>query len=165
MSDNYYTNHQSYLPAVSGEIVPQDQPNAITAAEAQLIGGGQQLATVALSERSGHSRAQQHDTAITHSIGHLIASMPVIAALLTTTTGLVLLGWLLVGGSKLLWLGVELALVGAGSVVALTRSRRAGLAHTPAGVERHEIDARAEVAKHAVDRHCEMVERLKGVRE
>ena len=165
MKDNYYDNNDAYLPAVTGEIVPQAPTKEITGAEAQLIAGGHQLANVALSGRSGHSGAQQQDTAITHSVGHLIAAAPVVASVLVTSTGLVLLGWLALSGPILAWIGVELAIVGTGSAVALIRSRRAGLEHTPAGVERHEIDARAEVAKYAVSRHCEMVERLKGVRE
>lgn len=154
----------SYVPALVGEIV-EDDHQAITAAEAQVMTGGQQLANVALAGRSGQSRAQQSDTAITHANAHLLASAPVVAALIVTSSGLVLIGWLVAGGPVLIWIGLELLIVGAGSVVALTRSRRAGLEHTPAGVERHEIDARVQVAKYAIDRHCEMVERLRGVRE
>lgn len=158
------TQLTTYVPALTGEIVEDDHYD-ITAAEAQLITGGQQLAGYAMAGRSGHSRAQQTDTALTHARAHLVASAPVVGGLLVTTTGLILLGWLLAGGSLVIWISIELVLVGAGAVVALNRSRRAGLEHTPAGVERHEIDARARVAMYAVDRHCEMVERLKGVRE
>lgn len=158
------TQLATYVPALTGEIV-EDDYHEITTAEAQLMTGSQQLAGVALAGRSGHSRAQQSDTAITHAHAHLLASAPVVGSLLVTSTGLVLLGWLLAGGSLLIWISIELVLVGAGAVVALNRSRRAGLEHTPAGVERHEIDARAKVAMYAVDRHCEMIERLKGVRE
>lgn len=158
------TQPTSYVPALVGEIV-EDDHQAITTMETQLMTGGQQLAHVAMAGRSGHSRAQQSDTAITHAQAHLIASAPIVGGLVVTTTGLVLLGWLIAGGPALVWIGVELLIVGAGSVAALARSRRAGLEHTPAGVERHEIDARVQVAIHAIDRHCEMVERLRGVRE
>lgn len=154
----------NYVPALVGEIV-EDDPQAITMAEAQLMAGGQQLANLALAGRTAHSRAQQSDTAITHAQAHLWASLPVIGGLAITTTGIVLIGWLIAGGSLLGWIGLELLIVGAGSVVALTRSRRTGLEHTPAGVERHEIDARVRVAMYAVDRHCEMVERIKGLRQ
>lgn len=126
---------------------------------------GHQLANVALSGRTAHSRAEQSDTAITHAQAHLVASAPVIASLLATSTGLVLLAWLMAGGPFVVWVGVELVIVGAGSVFALNRSRRDGLNHTPAAVEKHEIDQRAEIARFAIDRHCEMVERLKGVRK
>ena len=165
MSQNRYDNNEAYLPAVHGELLPPATHGEISHTEVQLIGEGHQLANSALSGRSGLSRAQQQDTAITHSVGHLIASVPVILALLAITTGLVLIGRLLLGGSWVIWIGAELLLAGAGSVLALNRSRRASLEHTPAGVERHEIDARVEVAKYAIDRHCAMVERLKGVRE
>lgn len=160
---NYYSDNESYLPALRGEIV-EDDHNAITTAEAQLMTSGHQLANVALTGRSGHSRAEQSDTALTHAQAHLVASAPVVGGLVITTSGLVLLGWLLAGGSVALWISIELVIVGAGSVIALQRSRRAGLEHTPAGVERHEIDARSRVAMYAIDRHCAMVERLKGVR-
>ncbi|MCB0189857.1 MAG: hypothetical protein KDE31_36545, partial [Caldilineaceae bacterium] len=70
----------SYVPALVGEIV-EDDHQAITAAEAQVMTGGQQLANVALAGRSGQSRAQQSDTAITHANAHLLASAPVVAAL------------------------------------------------------------------------------------
>lgn len=163
----------SYVPALVGEIVEDNQqmittrsiPGELRDAEAQLMTGGQQLAHVAMAGRSGHSRAQQNDTAITHAQAHLIASAPIVGGLVVTTSGLVLLGWLIAGGSALIWIGVELLIVGAGSIVALTRSRRAGLEHTPAGVERHEIDARTRLAMYTVDRHCAMLERMKGVRD
>ncbi|MEZ4684157.1 MAG: hypothetical protein R2932_59100 [Caldilineaceae bacterium] len=167
------SNQPNYVPAlvgapsssrILGEIV-EDDHQAIGAVEAQVMAGGQQLANLALAGRTAHSRAQQSDTAITHAQAHLIASAPVVAGLAVTSSGLVLLGWLAVGGPALAWIGLELLIVGAGAVVALTRSRRAGLEHTPAGVERHEIDARVKVAIHAIDRHCEMVERLRGGRE
>jgi hypothetical protein len=148
---------------LTGEIVTADH-DSITSAEAQLMTSGHHLANVALSGRSAQSRAEQSDTALTHAKAHLVASAPLIASLVATTTGLVLLGWLIAGGSAAIWISVELLIAGAGSVVALARSRRAGLDHTPAGVERHEIDARAKVAMYAIDRHLESMERLKGVR-
>jgi hypothetical protein len=154
----------NYVPALTGEIVSADH-ESITSAEAQLMTSGHHLANVALSGRSAQSRAEQSDTALTHAKAHLVASAPLIASLVATTTGLVLLGWLIAGGSASIWISVELLIAGAGSVIALARSRRGGLDHTPAGVERHEIDARSKVAMHAIDRHCEMVERMKGVRK
>ena len=161
---NRYNQLANYTPALTGEIV-EDDHQAITTAEAQLMAGGHQLAGAAMAGRSGHSRAEQSDTAVTHAQAHLVASAPVIASLLATSTGLVLLAWLMAGGPFVAWIGVELVIVGAGSVVAFNRSRRAGLEHTPAGVERHEIDARAQVAMYAIDRHLESMERLKGVRK
>ncbi len=161
---NRYNQLTNYTPALIGEI-SEDDHQAITTAEAQLMTSSHQLAHLAIDGRSGLSRAQQTDTALTHAQAHLVASAPVIGALLATTTGLVLLGWLLAGGSLGIWISIELVIVGAGSVVALQRSRRAGLEHTPAGVERHEIDARAQVAMYAINRHCEMVEKRWGVRE
>lgn len=154
-------NH--YVPALRAEILPPDD-HAITLPDAQVMAGGQQLANIALSGRTAHSRAQQEDTAITHAQAHLIAAAPVIGGLALTSSGLLLLGWLLAGGPVVVWIALELAILGGGAIVALTRSRRAGLEHTPAGVERHDIDARMAVAMHAIDRHCEMVERIKGVR-
>ncbi|MCB1452106.1 MAG: hypothetical protein KDJ43_00545 [Rhizobiaceae bacterium] len=153
-----------YVPALTGEILPAEDSHALTAPDAAAIAGGQQLANLALSGRAG-SRAQQSDTAVSHAHAHLIASAPVVGGLVVTSSGLVLLGWLIAGGPLVLWIALQLAVVGAGAVVALTRSRRAGLEHTPAGVERHEIDARVKVAMYAIDRSCEMVERIRGVRE
>ncbi|MEZ4865320.1 MAG: hypothetical protein R3C14_28685 [Caldilineaceae bacterium] len=161
---NRYDLTENFVAPVTGEIV-NDSGHEITTAEAQLMSSGHHLANVALSGRSGLSRAQQEDTAVTHAAAHLVASAPVVVALLASTTGIVLLGYLVMGGSFGVWFGVELVIVGLGALVALVRSRRAGLEHTPAGVERHEIDQRAAVAMHAIDRHCEMVERLKGVRQ
>jgi hypothetical protein len=161
---NYYNDNNSFTPALRGEIV-EDDHHAITTAEAQLMAGGHQLAGAAMAGRTAHSRAEQSDTAESHAKAHLIASAPVVGSMLATTTGLMLLGWLLAGGPAVLWISIELVIVGAGSVVALARSRRAGLEHTPAGVERHEIDARAKVAMYAIDRHLESMERLKGVRK
>ena len=123
------------------------------------------LESVAMNGRTALSRAQQSDTAITHAQAFLIASAPILGALGAITTGFVLLGWLVAGGPALVWIGVELLLFGVASFVTLGRHRRTGLEHTSAGVERHEIDARARIAMHIVDRHCEMVERLKGVRQ
>lgn len=154
----------NYVPALTGEIVVDDN-QAITANEAHVMAGGQQLANLALAGRTARSAATQNDNAVSHAKAHLIASAPVVAGLAVTSTGLVLIGWLIAGGPALAWISVELLIVGAGAVVVLNRSRRAGLEHTPAGVERHEIDARVQVAIHAIDRHCEMVERLRGVRE
>lgn len=160
---NYYTTNQAYVPMVVGEVV--DDPTLPPAAEAQLMAGGQHLASTALAGRQPHSHAEQHDSAVSHAQAHLMVSAPIIGGLVITSTGLVLLGWLIAGGPILIWIGVELLIAGAGAVVALSRSRRAGLEHTPAGVERHEIDARRQVAMYAINRHCEMVERIKGVRE
>jgi len=159
---NYYTDNQSYIPVQYEERDPHAE---ITANEADIMASGHHLAGVALSGRSAHSRAQQTDTAITHANAHLIASAPVVTALTITSSGLVLLMWLIAGGPAAIWIGVELLIVGIGSVIALTRSRRISLEHSPAGVERHEIDARSQIAMYAIDRHCEMVERLKGVRD
>lgn len=156
---NYYTDNQSYIPVLHSETA------AITAPEVELFNGGHQLAGVALAGRTAHSRSQQSDTAVSHARAHLIASAPVVGALTVTSSGLVLLGWLLAGGPMLVWLGVDLLIVGIGSVIALTRSRRLSLEHSPAGVERRDIDARAQIAMYAIDRHCEMVERLKGGRD
>ena len=155
----------NYVPALQGEIVQEDDHQAITTAEVALMAGGHQLAGAAMAGRTGHSRAEQSDTAVSHSIAHLIASAPVVGSLLATTTGLMLLGWLLAGGPAVLWISIELVIVGAGAIVALNRSRRIGLEHSPGGVERYEIDARVEVAKFAIDRHLEAMERLKGVRK
>ena len=152
------------MPALTGEIV--DEPsNDITPAQAQALAGGQHLANLAMSGRGVNSRAQQSDTAITHSTAFLIASAPVVGSLALVTSGLVLLGWLVAGGPAVLWIGIDVLLLGASAFVALGKQRRAGLDHTPAGVERHDISERARVAMFVVDRNCEMVERLKGVRK
>ena len=163
------THNQNYIaaqPHGGGPTLYDDpNPHALTLAESQSLSAGHHLAGVAMNGRSALSRAQQSDTAITHAQAFLIASAPVLGALGAVTSGFVLLGWLVAGGPAIVWIGVELLLFGVAAFVTLGRHRRAGLEHTPAGVERHEIDARARIAMHIVDRHCEMVERLKGVRQ
>lgn len=162
---NRYDQQINYLPAVQYEVIDDHDTHALTVAEGQAIAGGQQLAQLAMSGRTAHSRAAQTDTAITHSQAFLIASAPVVGALFLLTTGFCLLGWLVAGGPGVVWVGLELLILGGAAFVALGRQRRAGLDHTPAGVERHEISERARVAMHAIDRHAEMLERVKGVRK
>lgn len=152
---NRYDDANNFLPVLQGEVIDEER-HAPT---------WQHLANVAMSGRGLASRAQQSDTAITHSTAFLIASAPVVGSLGLVTSGLCLMGWLVAGGPAVLWVSVELLLLGASAFVALGKQRRAGLEHTPAGVERHDISERAKVAMHVVDRHCEMVERLKGVRK
>lgn len=152
----------NFVTPLTGEVV---EGHALTVAEGQAIAGGQHLANLAMTGRTAHSRADQSDTAITHSTAFLIASAPVVGALFMLTTGICLLGWLVAGGPGVVWIGVELLLLGGAAFVALNRQRRAGLDHTPAGVERHEISERAKVAMFAIDRHAEMLERVKGVRK
>lgn len=152
----------NFVMPLSGEIVDNHE---LTVADGHAIAGGQQLANLAMSGRTALSRAAQSDTAITHSTAFLIASAPVVGALTMLTTGFCLLGWLVAGGPAVVWIGVELLVLGGAAFVALNRQRRAGLDHTPAGVERHEITVRGQVAMHAIDRHAEMLERIKGVRK
>lgn len=152
----------NFVAPLMGEIVDNHE---LTVAEGQAIAGGQQLANLAMSGRTGLSRAAQSDTAITHSQAFLIASAPVVGSLCLLTTGFCLLGWLVAGGPAVVWIGAELLILGAAAFVALNKQRRAGLEHTPAGVERHEITVRGQVAMYAIDRHAEMLERIKGVRK
>ena len=161
---NRYDEDARFLPALQGEIIADDS-HALSQAEALALAGGQQFAGLAMAGRSGLSRAQQTDTAITHAQAHLLAAAPSVAALAMVTSGLVLLGFLVAGGPVAVWIGVELAVLGAAAFATLSRQRRTGLEFTPAGVERRDIDKRAEVAMFVVDRHCEMVERIKGVRK
>lgn len=162
---NRYDNQNNYLPApLTGEVIDEERHD-LTPAQAQALAGGQHLADLAMSGRGVNSRALQNDSAITHSTAFLIASAPVVGSLGLVTSGLCLMGWLVAGGPAVLWVSVELLILGASAFVALGKQRRAGLDHTPAGVERHDISERARVAMHVVDRHCEMVERLKGVRK
>ena len=162
---NRYDNQNNYLPApLTGEVIDEERHD-LTPAQAQALAGGQHLANVAMSGRGVNSRAQQSDTAITHSTAFLIASAPVVGSLGLVTSGLCLMGWLVAGGPAVLWVSVELLILGASAFVALGKQRRAGLDHTPAGVERHDITERSRVAMFAIDRNCEMVERLKGVRK
>lgn len=163
---NRYDNTYNYLPALQDDvIVDSHHHHELTVAEGNAIAGGQQLANLAMSGRTALSRAMQNDTAITHSLAFTIAATPQVAALAMLTTGFCLLGWLVAGGPAVVWLGVELLVLGSTAFVALNRQRRAGLDHTPAGVERHEITVRGQVAMHAIDRHAEMLERIKGVRK
>jgi hypothetical protein len=154
----------NYVPALTGEIVSADR-DPITSAEAQLMQQGRGLAEIAMSGHIGQSRADQSDTAVTHAQAHLIAALPQVLAIGGVVTGLVMIAGLSVGGSAWLWIGIEIGVFGIGALIALVRGRREGLQHTPAGVERHEIDARTQIAMFAIDRHCEALERLKGVRE
>ena len=161
---NRYDEEQRFLPALQGEIV-DDSTHDLTPAQSQALADGQHLANVAMSGRGVNSRALQNDTAVSHAVAHLIVAAPVVGSLALVTSGLVLLGWLVAGGPVALWIGVDVLLLGGSSFVALSKQRRAGLEHTPAGVERHDIDVRGQVAMYAIDRNCEMVERLRGVRK
>ena len=93
---NRYNEDVRFLPALQGEIV-DDQNHALSQAEAAALAGGQQFAGLAMAGRSGLSRAQQTDTAITHAQAHLLAAAPTVAALAMVTSGLVLLGFLVAG--------------------------------------------------------------------
>lgn len=150
MGNELITRPSNFVAAPVYEVV--DDPHALTVAEGQAIAGGQQLAQLAMSGRTAHSRAAQTDTAITHSQAFLIASAPVVGSLTMLTSGFCLLGWLVAGGPGVVWIGVELLILGAAAFVALNKQRRAGLDHTPAGVERHEISERTRVAMHAIVR-------------
>ena len=161
---NRYDLQNNYMPALTGDVVDEERHD-LTPAQSQALAGGQHMANLAMSGRGVNSRALQNDSAITHSTAFLIASAPVVGSLGLVTSGFVLLGWLVAGGPAVLWVGLDLLILGASAFVALGKQRRAGLDHTPAGVERHDISERARVAMHVVDRHCEMVERLKGVRK
>jgi hypothetical protein len=160
---NRYNNQAAYVQPATIEIV-NDEPVYTPVIEAAMIDHGQRLAGIALNGHTTQSRAAQSDTAITHAQAHLIATLPAVGAVVAITTGLVLIAGLALGGPVIVWIGLELAIFGVGALVVLTRGRRQGLEHTPAGVERHEIDARARIAMHAIDRHCEALERVRGVR-
>ena len=163
---NRYNANSAFVEPATVEVIPQDDAGELmTVEQAALLAQGRGLAETAMSGHIAQSRAGQTDTAVSHAQGHLIAAIPQVLAIGATVTGLVLIAGLLAGGPVVLWIGIEIGIFGIGALVVLLRGRREGLQHTPAGVERHEIDARTQIAMHAIDRHCEALERIKGVRD
>lgn len=162
-SINRYNAGLAFVEPPTVEIVGGPHEH-MSQTEAALIAQGQGLANIAINGHMSQSRANQTDTAITHAQAHLIASLPTVGAVAGIVTGIVIVAGLLAGGPVVLWVGVELVAFGIGALVVLLRSRQAGLEHTPAGVERHEIDAKVKIAIHAIDRHSEALERIRGIR-
>lgn len=107
---------------------------------------------------------RQSDTAITRDIASLIYSAAYGISALFVSLGLMVIVYMFRGGSLGGYFFVGLLLWGVCLLTVLYYNRNQGLFHSPSGIAHHEIDARiveaeikADVAKHAIDAHIDLL--------
>ena len=151
---------------VAAGIVPA-KANELSPAEADLAGRGHQLAGAIMQsgQHSGYLRTVADP--VTLEKANLLSTAPILGAIAMIVTGIVVIAGLFgffgagLGNYFVAWL----AIFGVAGLVALIWNRRVTHWNSAAGVAHHELDAKTEVARYAIDRHCEMLERKWGLRE
>lgn len=147
-----------------GNFVPSKAPgrNELTETERGILGAALSSAGEMMSHRQQTHHAASEDSALTVAWASLFYSMAYGVAGALITAGILIIAYNLIGGDEGLYLLVWLVVWGACLLAALAYNRWQGLHFTPAGLAHHEIDSRERIAMHAIDAHCELIEKRQG---
>lgn len=146
--------------------LPREQaPAPLSPIEGEIIARGSQFAGQLMTTRTPAADIQTHDSAMTHAKASLLYSVAYSAPAAMITAGLLLIIWMYRGGPSGVYFFIGLIVWGIAFMVALYGNRAQGLYHSASGIAHHEIDDRTEVAKYAIDRHCELLEKRWSLRD
>ncbi len=140
-------------------------PVPLSPIEGEIIARGSQFAGQLMTTRAPAADIQTHDSAMTHAKASLLYSAAYSAPAALITAGLLLTIWLYRGGPGGPYFFAGLIVWGIAFMVALYGNRAQGLYHSASGIAHHEIDDRTKVAMHAIDRHCELLEKRWSLRD
>lgn len=171
MSDNYMSIEQQrelgYLPQRRQTFLPAHDPGErnLSDADRAVLTGALDAGSAMMTHRQQTHHAHSDDSAVTMAMASLIYSGAYALALAFITAGLLIIGWMFLGGSGGRWLVAWLVVWGLACLGALIVNRWQGLHYSPAGIAHHEIDSRERIALHAIDRHADLIERRLGLAE
>lgn len=137
----------------------------ITTIEGQVIGSALSAASTVMSGRQMSHLAKTDDTALTITFSSLFYSLAYSIAGAMITAGILIIAYWLLGGDEGIYAMVFIVLWGCCFLGALAYNRWQGLHFSPAGLDHHEIDSRERIAKFAIEKHVELLEKrwkLKG---
>lgn len=133
------------------------QAHELTNSEQAMLGQAATSAGEMVAHRQMTHIARSDDTAVTGAVASLIYSAAYGVAAAIITTGLLFMGWLLIGGDGVLYALGGLILWGVCILASLMINRWQGLWFSPTGLGHHEIDSRERVALHVIDQHVELI--------
>jgi hypothetical protein len=146
---------------------PQSTAYALSAQDAAIMAQGGNLAgtiMVAQNQPVNSADARQVDSAITRDKASLLYSLAYALPAGLITLGLLVIVYLFRGGDAGAYFFTGLVVWGCALLAILYFNRGQGLHHSPSGIAHHDIDARveessirADVAKHAIDAHIELL--------
>jgi hypothetical protein len=137
----------------------------ITSNEQMVLGHSLSAAGDMMAHRQISHIVRTDDTAITQAWASLLYSLAFAFAAAIITAGIVLMSWLILGGSGK-WYGLAwLVIWGICVLVALVMNRGQGLHFSSAGIAHAEIKSRETVAIHAINKHVELLEKKWNVHE
>lgn len=120
---------------------------------------------IAASAQQNRMQASDNHAPLDHAQASLYYSSSYIIAAAVITIGLILLAWLAgVASFPVLFYG-GLVCWGLAVLWILHRNRMLGLRHSATGIAHHDIDARVELGKYAIDKHVELMKARYGVSE
>lgn len=163
-TNRYNTQAQWVAAEPQATALAKHQPE-LTAIEGEIVSRGQQAAYALAAQETHSSHIRQTDDAMSHAQASLLYSRAYSLAAGMVTAGLLLTIYLFAGGGLGWYFFTGLLVWGVAILAILHRNRVQGLYHSSTGVAHHDIDARADVAKYAIDRHCQMLEKKWGVRD
>jgi hypothetical protein len=160
---------QPVAPAPRANYLPEQSTTAyeISAHEASALASAGQMAGQLLQvpyQPVNSADARQVDSAVTRDKASLLYSLAYAVPALLITIGLLFTVWLFRGGGFGGYFFAGLIVWGVAVMVILYHNRGQGLHHSPSGIAHHDIDARveeaeirADVAKHAIDAHINLL--------
>jgi hypothetical protein len=151
------------IPPQAGRFVPAREQNTLSDADRSVLGSALGAGADMMTHRQQTHHAHSDDTALTNAFASLFYSLAYAVAFALITGGLLLAGWMFVGGEGQAWLLAWLVVWGICSLAALAYNRWQGLWFSPPGIAHHEIDSRERVAMHAIDRHADIIEKRLGL--
>lgn len=144
----------NFVPAYR-EVNTRPQPLEISSNEMQILQPMQGIPNQVMRSTPNYIP----DDPIKQAQAHVIYARQLTLAAAMIVTAIVLIaftsGWLgqSIGSAALAWL----TLFGMATLAALLYARRQGLWNSSTGVAHHDIDARTEVAKYAIDAHTDLL--------
>lgn len=132
-------------------------------ADRAVLGAALNAGADMMTHRQQTHHAHSDDSAMSLALASLAYSAAYAAALAFVTAGLLLIGWMMIGGDGGRWLTAWLVVWGLACLGALIVNRWQGLHYSPAGIAHAEIDSRERIALHAIDRHADIIEKRLGL--
>lgn len=145
--------------AAGDRFVPGHDRHELTAADQAVLASALRAGADMITHRQASHHARSDDNAMGLALASLVYSLAYGVALLLITGGLLLAGYMTLGGDGGRWLTAWLVVWGLACLGALAVNRWQGLHYSPAGLAHHEIDSRERIAVHAIDRHADIIER------
>lgn len=156
---------KNFVAAGATDLAPSPSTE-LSPIEGAIVDRGHSLAGQIMQSgnHSGHLRIAGDP--VTLEKANLLSTAPIVIAIAMIVTGLILLAGLfgLFGAGLGNYFVAWLAIFGVAGLIALVWNRRITHWNSAAGVAHHELDAKADVAKYAIDRHVELLERKWGLR-